>query len=37
MIPRIAVKETYKAPASCGVHNLIDPGEPERFFLHALL
>jgi hypothetical protein len=37
MIPGIAVKETLKAAASCGVHNLIDPGQPEGICFACLI
>jgi hypothetical protein len=37
LIPRIAVEETWKAAASCGVHNLIDLGKPERIFFAFLI
>jgi hypothetical protein len=37
MIPRIAAEETLKAAADCGVHNLIDPGQPERIFFACLI
>jgi hypothetical protein len=37
MIPRIAVEKTLKATIGCGVHNLIDPGEPEGIFFPCLI
>jgi hypothetical protein len=37
MISRIALKETYKALANHGVHNLIDLRQPEGIFFACLI
>jgi hypothetical protein len=37
MIHRIAVEKTYKAATGRGVHNLIDPREPEGIFFACLI